>query len=240
MRARAHIGGGARDGAGDAEAAEQRGADIGHALRHQFAVGAVAAARHAVRHDGGEQRLDGAQQREGNGGGQHRERPSPTTGQAATAPEGRSGMPPNLEPMVATGRPSNAVAAAASATAISMPGQCGRSAFEAQYDARRAERQRQGRGRERRQRLPQHGQFLEQRPGLRPGERQPQKLPDLAGEDDDGDPRGEAHRHRKGNELDEGAEPEEADERQQDAGDEGGEDQPVHAVLGNGCRPPAR
>jgi hypothetical protein len=48
MRAGADIGGGAGDGAGDADAAEQRRADVGDALRHQLAVGAVAAAGHAV------------------------------------------------------------------------------------------------------------------------------------------------------------------------------------------------
>ena len=40
-------------------------------------------------------------------------------------------MPPNCEPIVATGRCSSALAAAAAATAISMPGQCGRSFLSA-------------------------------------------------------------------------------------------------------------
>ena len=61
----AHIGGRARDGAGDADAAKQRRHDIGDALGDQFAVGAMAAAGHAIGDDGREQRLDGPEQREG-------------------------------------------------------------------------------------------------------------------------------------------------------------------------------
>ena len=38
-------------------------------------------------------------------------------------------MPPNFDPMVATGRPSAAVAMVAAATAIRSPGQCGRRCF---------------------------------------------------------------------------------------------------------------
>jgi hypothetical protein len=65
------IGGGARNRAGDTDAAEQGRADIGRALRHQFAIGAVAPPGHAVGHNGGEQRFDGAEQGEGDRGGQH-------------------------------------------------------------------------------------------------------------------------------------------------------------------------
>ena len=72
VRAGPHIGRGARDRAGDADAAEQRRADIGEALRHQLAVGAVAAAGHAVGDDRREQRFDRAEQREGDRVGQHR------------------------------------------------------------------------------------------------------------------------------------------------------------------------
>ncbi len=73
-RAGADVGRGPRDGAGDADAAEQRRADIGKALRHQFAIRAMPAAGHAVGHHRRQQRLDGAEQRERDRVGQHRPR----------------------------------------------------------------------------------------------------------------------------------------------------------------------
>ncbi len=75
-RAGADIGRGAGDGAGDADAAEQRRGDVGRALRHQLAVGAMPAPGHAVGDHRREQALDAAEQREGEGGGQHLDRPS--------------------------------------------------------------------------------------------------------------------------------------------------------------------
>ncbi len=56
------IGGGAGDGAGNRNAAEYDRSDIGDPLADQFAVGAVAAAAHAVGDDGAQQQLDGRQQ----------------------------------------------------------------------------------------------------------------------------------------------------------------------------------
>ena len=64
-RAGADVGRGARDGAGDADAAEHRRADVGDALRDQLAVRAMAAAGHAVRDHGRQQRLDRTEQGEG-------------------------------------------------------------------------------------------------------------------------------------------------------------------------------
>jgi hypothetical protein len=49
MRAGADVGRRARDQPGHADAAEQRRADIGDALRHQLAIRAVPPAGHAVR-----------------------------------------------------------------------------------------------------------------------------------------------------------------------------------------------
>ena len=59
-RAVANAGGGACDGAGGGEAAEQRRDDVGRALADEFLVGIVTRAGHAVGDHGGEQRLDGA------------------------------------------------------------------------------------------------------------------------------------------------------------------------------------
>ena len=125
-RAGADIGRGARDGAGDADAAEQRRADIGKALRHQFAIGAMPAAGHAVGDHRRQQRFDGAEQREGDRVGQHR--PRLLQRERGHAGNGNCrGMPPKRVPMVSTGSDSAQAASAATTTAIRMPGQCGRS-----------------------------------------------------------------------------------------------------------------
>ena len=104
VRAGADIGGGARDRAGDADAAEQRRADIGDALRHQFAVGAVPPPGHAVGDHGRQQRFDGAEQREGDRVGQHRLHLREVERRAARAAGSERGMPPKRVPMVSTGR----------------------------------------------------------------------------------------------------------------------------------------
>jgi hypothetical protein len=63
--ASAYIGRRPGDGAGDRHAAEYHRADIGKALGHKLAIGAAAAARHAVGDHGREQRLDRAGKRDG-------------------------------------------------------------------------------------------------------------------------------------------------------------------------------
>ena len=95
-RAGAHIRRCPGDRSGDANAAEQRRGDIGDALRHQFAVGAVAAPGHAVGHDGGEQALDPPQQREGTAPpGSPRDLGQRERGKAA--PASVPGMPPKRD-----------------------------------------------------------------------------------------------------------------------------------------------
>ena len=125
-RAGAHIGRGARDGAGDADAAEQRRADIGDALRHQFAIGAMAAAGHAVGDHRRQQRFDGAEQREGDGIGQHRLSPSRARTPAAPATAVRAECRRSACRWSRPAATSAQAASAASTTAISMPGQDGR------------------------------------------------------------------------------------------------------------------
>jgi hypothetical protein len=137
--------------------------------------------------------------------------------------------------MVSTGRPSSA-AAAASTTAISMPGQCGRQRRRARMTAMVASRQRHGRGVDASAAGPTAPAASPAAARVRGRQRQAEEVLDLAGEDDDGDAGGEADRHRIGDELDEGAEPQEAHRHQHQARQEGGEDQPVHAVLRDGGR----
>ena len=57
----------AGDGAGRRDAAEEAGRDVGDALGDELHVGLVAAADHAVGHDGREQRLDRREQRDRDG-----------------------------------------------------------------------------------------------------------------------------------------------------------------------------
>ena len=66
-------------------------------------------------------------------------------------------------------------------------------------------------------------------------QRQPEQLPELTGEDDHRNARREPDGHRKGNELDEGAEPQEPDSGQHQPRQERREDQPVHAVERDGA-----
>ena len=63
-RAIADAGCRAGDGAGRRESAEQRGQDVGDALPDQLLVRIMPGARHAVGDDRGQQRLDGAEQRD--------------------------------------------------------------------------------------------------------------------------------------------------------------------------------
>ena len=77
------------------------------------------------------------------------------------------------------------------------------------------------------------GSFSNRRAGSAPAQRQAEQIVQLAGEDDDGDGRGEADRHRIGDELDVGAEPQEAGRSKDHARQEGREDQPVDAVAGD-------
>ena len=73
-------------------------------------------------------------------------------------------------------------------------------------------------------------------PGSLPVSVMPKQIPELAGEDDDGDAGGESHRHRIGNEFDVGAEPQKARGDQKHAGHRGGEDHAVDAVAFGGQR----
>src|SRR5574337_2080568 len=68
-RARPHVGRGARDCPRDRHAAERDRGDIGRSLRHEFAVRTVAPPGHPVGDDGGEKRLDRAEERQRRGVG---------------------------------------------------------------------------------------------------------------------------------------------------------------------------
>ena len=58
------VGGGAGDGSGGGDAAEQGGGDVSGALSRQLHIGAVSAVDHAVCHDAGKQGFDRRQNRD--------------------------------------------------------------------------------------------------------------------------------------------------------------------------------
>ena len=87
----------------DTHAAEGHGRDIGDALGHQLAVGAMPAPAHAVGDHGREQALDRAEERDGHRVRQHGADLGQVEGGSAGAGSER-GTSPNREPMVATSR----------------------------------------------------------------------------------------------------------------------------------------
>ena len=214
VRAGAHVGRRARDRARHADAAEQARGDVGDALGDELAVRAMPAARHAVGDDGRQQRLDGAEQRERDGARQHLAHLVPTdVGQrrqrqaARNAAEARAdrhdiepGAPPSRQR-----RPRRA---------INMPGQSGRQRFRPTMTAIVANDNaivvpsNVGRARQ------STGSLSISSPGSGSASVSPKQILDLAREDDDGDPGRESDGHGIGNELDVGAELQEADRRE--------------------------
>ena len=71
MRASAHVGRSPRDGSGHAEPTEQTRGDVGDPLSNQLTIGSMTASGHAVRDDGGQDGLNGSQQRKSECVGQH-------------------------------------------------------------------------------------------------------------------------------------------------------------------------
>ncbi len=143
-------------------------------------------------------------------------------------------MPPNLVPIVSTGRCSSAAATDASATAMRKLGQCGRQMRQATMIAMAAKSEGDRSAVDGGQRRAECLQLGQQIARLLARERQPEQVPDLAGEDDDADAGREADRHRKGNELDERAEAQPADRHQHDAGQQRRRGEPVQPVSGDG------
>ena len=138
------------------------------------------------------------------------------------------GIPPNFVPMVSMGSARSAVATAASPTAISMPGQCGRQRRSPRMVPTVATESDGGRS-DALPRRPQGRELLQQLARFMV-QRQPEELLDLTGEDDDRDPGRETDRHRKGDELDEGAQAQEPGCGQHQTRQKGREDQPIHSV----------
>ena len=208
---------------------------FGQTLRHQLAIRPVPTAGHAVGDDGRQQGFDRAEQREGEGAGQHRE----NTLQADLGQRWQGQRRGDAAELRADGRHRQVEGPrdqGGGGDGDKHFRQAGAPPLQPDDEDNGGQRQGDGRRIESRQCLPEHRQLLEQRPGFRPGKRQAQHVADLAGEDDHRDAGGKAHRDRIGDELDVGAEPQETGRGQHEARQDGGQDQPVHAVGHDGRR----
>ena len=99
-----YIGRRARNGSGDGNAAEKGADDVGDPLRHQFLIGIVLVVNHAVRHHRAQERFNGGQQRDGQGGLEQDDGMLSQENAGKCGAGKPCGMPPNFEPMVSTGR----------------------------------------------------------------------------------------------------------------------------------------
>ena len=128
-------------------------------------------------------------------------------------------------------------ATAASATTISIRGQCGRSRFSATSAAKQPSDSASV-GRVQRSAAPPRAPAASRSsgPGSGPASVRPEQRHDLAGEDDRGDAGGEADGHRIGDELEKVPSRSSAGQQQDHAREHGREDQPVDAVRGDGRR----
>ncbi len=217
-------------------------ADVGDALRHQLAIRAVPPAGHAVGDHGREQALDAAEQREGQRGRQHRRRSSPSErpGSCGAGSELRDAAEARADGL---DRQAEAASrdADASATAIRMPGQCGRNRRTATIDG---DRQRAPAPRPTALKVgsaaAERRELRDERARLLPGSVRPSSSLSWLAKMMTAMPGGEADGHRIGDVLDEGAEPQQPDREQDEPGQERREDQPVDAVRARRSPPPAR
>ena len=228
-RTGAHVGGGAGDRAGDTYATEHCRADIGHALGHQFAVRAVTAAGHAIGNHRGEQRFDRPEQCKGNRVWQHglrlgerefRQRRCRQHRRNAAETAG-DGFDRQRECPCHDRRRCNG-------NQHARPVRPDPFQSEDRADCQHGQRQRAhvdgGQG------ARQHFGLGDDLAGLLACDREPEQVLDLAGEDDDGDAGSEAHRHRIGNELDEGAQAQIARHHEKNAGHGRGQHDAIDAV----------
>ena len=227
-----HVGGGARDGAGGGNAAEEHRGDVADALGHQLHVGAMVTADHGVGHHTGQQRLDGGQDGDGDAVGELvAEQLQAEVGHM----EGGQGAVDDVE--VAD----SADVKAEPAHQRDAREQGHKRAGHALGHARPEEQH--GQADDTHQaRLPVHcGEVARQRGQLlrrfhRGGARRigkAEKVLQLADGQRDGDARGEPGRDSEGHEADKGAQLEQAHEDEQDARDDGGGDEAFYAIGGH-------
>ena len=230
VRVGANVGRRARNRAGDAEAAKQCAGDIGPALRHQFAIGAMTPACHAVGHNGRKQGFHAAQKRQRDGDGdQIEQRRKVDVGQARnwqTAGDAAEFGADGFNRQVKPPRQRRAQR------------HCRKQARKARREAAQDQDRRQtecayacGGPVDRPGHVPQGDDFWDQRTGLG-GQRQAEEVPDLGCEDDDPDARRKANGDGVGNVFDINPELQIADQQQQQPGHDRGGQKPLIAI---GC-----
>lgn len=216
-------------------AAEEHRRDVADALGHQLVVGTVVGADHGVGHHAGQKRLDGGQNGDGGAVGQLvAEQREAELGQVELGQAAVDGVE------VADGEHIQAEAAH-------------------ERDAREQRHERAGNPRHQARPQEQHGQAdkahdagLGVHRGDVAGQRrhlvhglhrrgaggigQAEEVLQLADGKRDGNARREARGDGEGHEADDGAQLEQAHEDEQDAGDDGGRDEAVHAVGGHDAR----
>ena len=239
------IGHGARDGARGGNAAEQGRDDVGQPLSHQFLVGVVAIARHAVGHGGGKQTLNGAEHRNDQGSGQ--QGAEGREGETAVG-SGEQAVPIEIPGGDGGKRGGDAPESVADGGNVRETLRIGQGHNDRGHDDGH---QRTGhpfghllrtdnekyRGDGNRQHGPIHRgdvseiahPFIDKTRGDGARNVQSQKVFDLRGEDGEGDARGEPHHDGIGNELDHAAQAEHPEQHQEDAGHDRGHQQPRQA-----------
>ena len=239
------IGHGARDGARGGNAAEQGRDDVGQPLSHQFLVGVVAIARHTVGHGGGKQTLNGAEHRNDQGSGQ--QGAEGREGETAVG-GGEQAVPIEIPGGDGGKRGGDAPETVADGGNVRETLRIGQGHNDRGHDDGH---QRTGhpfghplrtdnekhRGDGNRQHGPIHRSdvseiahpFIDKTRGDGARNVQSQKVFDLRGEDGEGDARGETHHDGIGNELDHAAQAEHPEQHQEDAGHDGGHQQPRQA-----------
>ncbi|MCY1413089.1 hypothetical protein D9M71_285140 [compost metagenome] len=227
----ADVGRGAGDGAGGGEAAEQRRGDVGDALADQFLVGVVAGAGHAVGDHRREQRLDGAEHGDGEGRAdqfQHARQGHLRQAQARqsewNSAEGAAdgGHAVEVEQRLDDGHRDHR---------HQRPGHLAQvgNARREQHQGEGQQRQHGGHHMQLRQRLQQVPELLVEM--LAADRRQAEEVLPLADPDDHPDAGGEADDHRRRDELDDRPQARHAEQQEDDPGHDGGDLQPVDAVL---------
>ncbi len=187
LSAGANIGRRACDRAGDAEAAEERGPDIGDALSDQFAVRAMASTGHPVGDHGRKERLDGAEKREGERGRQNLDDPGHgQIGQRGSRQDARDGAEPRPDRVHRKIEKRHHDGGGGDRDEHAWPGRP--KAADHEDDGDRAERSRERHRFERSEVLPERGELGEEGARFSTRHGDAGQFADLAGENDGRDP----------------------------------------------------
>src|ERR1051325_7142423 len=223
--------GGASDGAGGGDAAEERAEDVGQALGHEFLIGVMAVIHHAVGHHGAEERFDGRQ--DGNGHGWREQMADVFPGERGQMGRGKSLR--DAAKAAADGLDVEAEQANNQGPEDESDNRSRDAALERLWpktnNGERTGSEAEGGPLQRAQVLKEHFHFFDEF-GRNLVHTQPEKVFDLGSEDEDGDAAGETHGNRVGDVFDDGAQAREAHDEQEQPGQDGADGEVVEAVFG--------